>query len=276
MNNLTETNRKVLAIVPARGGSKSIPRKNIKLFNGYPLIAYSIVAGHRAKSVNRIIVSTDDPNIAAIARDYDAEVPFLRPAELGRDDTPDLPVFEHALCWLDTHEGYRPDIIVQLRPTSPLRPVKCVDEAVSLLLNNPLADSLRAVTPSGQNPYKMWRIQDEFLIPIIKSEIYEPYNIPRQELPQTFWQTGHVDVIRYETIVKKHSMVGEHIMPLIIDSTYATDLDTLEDWEFAEWILSHRNLDIVRPGNTPSFLSAIRELCDLIISVKKHGRRKDV
>src|SRR5262244_2439518 len=122
----------IVAIVPARGGSKSIPRKNIRPFGGVPLLAYSIEAGLSARLVDRVIVSTDDDEIAAIARRSGADVPFMRPPELAGDATPDLPVFQHALNWLDVHEGSRPDIVVQLRPTSPLRPPDCVDRAIEL------------------------------------------------------------------------------------------------------------------------------------------------
>ena len=104
----------VLAIIPARGGSKGIPRKNIRPFAGYPLIAYSIEAGLRAETVTRVIVSTDDEEIASVAREYGAEAPFLRPAEFARDDSTDLPVFTQALDWLKIHEGYEPEIMVQL------------------------------------------------------------------------------------------------------------------------------------------------------------------
>src|SRR5512140_1442523 len=124
----------VLAIIPARGGSKGIPRKNIRDFAGYPLIAYSIAAGLQAKSVSRVIVSTDDEEIAAVARQCGAETPFLRPAEFAQDTSTDLPLFEHALQWLAEHENYRPEVVVQLRPTSPLRPRDLVDRAVSILL----------------------------------------------------------------------------------------------------------------------------------------------
>ena len=115
---------KVLVIVPARGGSKSIPRKNIRRFAGHPLLAYSIAAGRQAESVGRVLVSTDDAEIVEVARRFGAEAPFLRPAELAGDDTPDLPVFEHALEWLRREEGYQPEVVVQLRPTSPVRPFR--------------------------------------------------------------------------------------------------------------------------------------------------------
>src|SRR5690606_2054302 len=141
-----------------RGGSKSIPGKNIKPLAGIPLIAYSIAAGLQAETVTRVIVSTDSEEIAATGRKWGAEVPFMRPAELAEDTTPDYPVFEHALEWRRADEGYVPDVVVQLRPTSPLRPPDCVDNAVKLLLREAKADCVRGVVPSGENPYKMWRI----------------------------------------------------------------------------------------------------------------------
>ena len=127
----------VLAIIPARGGSKGIPRKNIKLFAAAPLLAWSIQAAKDSKTVTRVIVSTDDVEIAQVAREWGAEVPFLRPAELAEDRSPDLPLFLHALDWLKTNEGYLPDFLVQLRPTSPIRPIGLVDEAVEILLAHP-------------------------------------------------------------------------------------------------------------------------------------------
>ena len=146
----------VLAIIPARGGSKGIPRKNIRSFAGHPLIAWSIAAAKQSHLVTRIIVSTDDEEIAVVARRLGAEVPFLRPSELAQDLSVDLPLFEHALSWLKEHEGYQPDILIQLRPTSPIRPIEMVDGAVQMLLDHPEAHSVRGVIPSGQNPYKMW------------------------------------------------------------------------------------------------------------------------
>lgn len=240
----------VLAIVPARGGSKSIPRKNIKQLGGVPLIGYSFAAGQQARTVTRLIVSTDDEEIARLAESYNVEVPFLRPPELAEDDTTDLPVFQHALNWLEKHEGYRPDIVVQLRPTSPFRPPYCVDQAVRSLLENPRADAVRAVVPSEQNPYKMWRIAaDGLMQPLLKNGVAEPYNQPRQRLPQTYWQTGHVDVARFDTLMRKNSMTGDNICPLVLDPAYTVDIDTLLDWERAEWMLARGTLDIVRPAD---------------------------
>ncbi len=241
----------VLAIIPARGGSKGIPRKNIRDFAGYPLVAYSIAAGLQAQSVTRVIVSTDDEEIAAVARQYDAEVPFLRPAEFAQDDSTDLPLFEHALHWLALNESYHPDVVVQLRPTSPIRPRDCVDGAVHVLLAHPDADSVRGVVPAGQNPHKMWRLSGadapmENLLDV--PGIKEPYNAPRQSLPLIYWQTGHVDAVRAGTILEKHSMSGKRVYPLIIEPRYTVDIDNLSDWARYEAMVYSGTLDMVWPG----------------------------
>jgi YrbI family 3-deoxy-D-manno-octulosonate 8-phosphate phosphatase len=208
----------ILALIPARGGSKSIPRKNIRPLAGFPLIAYSIAAALQAKLVSRTVVSTDDEEIARIARAYGAETPFLRPTEYAQDNTTDLPVFTHTLSWLMANENYQPDIVVQLRPTSPLRPPDCVDQAVQSLLDQPDAP--------------------------------EPFNAPRQVLPQTYWQTGHIDAIRLQTILGKSTLSGDVIYPLLMDPRYAIDIDTLRDWRRAEWLISQGDLPMVHPGHS--------------------------
>lgn len=241
----------VLAIVPARGGSKGIPRKNIRLFAGYPLIAYSIAAGKQATMVSRVVVSTDDEEIAAVARDYGAETPFLRPGDLAADDTTDLPVFLHALEWLEQHEDYRPDLIVQLRPTSPIRPPELVDRAIQKLASHKDADSVRGVVPAAQNPHKMWRLsgEDQPMAPLLNvSGLSEPYNAPRQSLPQIYWQTGHIDAIRAGTILEKRSMSGVKVYPLVIDARYTVDIDNLADWSRYENMVYSAALDMVSPG----------------------------
>jgi N-acylneuraminate cytidylyltransferase len=243
----------VLAIVPARGGSKSIPHKNTQPFLGHPLLAYSIAAGLQAKTVSRVIVSTDNNEIAEIARQYGADVPFLRPEELALDNSLDLPVFEHALAWLARQEKYKPDIVIQLRPTSPLRPPDLIDKAVDILLRNKKADSVRGVVPSGQNPHKMWKLNAAgSLQPLLKVKgIEESYNASRQQLPATYWQTGHIDVIRTATILKKHSLSGETIWPVFIDPRYSVDIDTTNDWGRAEWLAASGELDMVWPRKKP-------------------------
>jgi len=242
----------ILAIIPARGGSKGIPRKNIRLFAGYPLIAWSIAAAKKSDLVTRIIVSTDDEEIAAVAREWGAETPFLRPAELAQDKTTDLPVFEHALNWLKDAEGYTPDAVVQLRPTSPIRPVSMVDDAIRILIDHADADCVRGVVPAGQNPFKMWRFNgdDKPLAQLLEVPgIAEPYNAPRQILPPVYWQTGHIDAIRTSTIVNKKSLTGDVIYPLVIDPKYTVDIDTLPDWVKYEAVI-YSGLEVVSPGRS--------------------------
>ncbi len=243
----------VLAIIPARGGSKGIPRKNIRNFAGYPLLAYSIAAAKQSQQVTRVVVSTDDEEIAAVAREYGAEVPFLRPAELAQDDSTDFPLFTQALDWFKHPENSQPYAVVQLRPTSPVRPRGCVDEALTLLLNDPNADCVRGVVPAGQNPHKMWRIgDDQRMMPLLQVEgIAEPYNAPRQALPPVYWQTGHIDAIRTSCIMQKQSLTGDVILPLLIDPRFTVDIDNLWDWTRAEYLVRNGGLDMISPGKPP-------------------------
>ncbi len=242
----------VLALIPARGGSKGIPRKNIKDLGDHPLIAYSIAAGLSSKLVTRTIVTTDDEEIARKAKEYGADVPFLRPEEFARDDTRDLPVFQHVLSWLKEHEDYQPEVVVQLRPTSPFRSPTLVDETIQILLNNPQANSVRGVVPSKQNPYKMWQVLDDGKMePLLNTEFVEPYNMPRQELPETFWQTGHIDAIRTQTILNG-SMSGKNVYACQIDPWYSVDLDSLLDWEQAESQISTLGTEIILPHESSS------------------------
>jgi N-acylneuraminate cytidylyltransferase len=242
----------ILALIPARGGSKGIPRKNIRSFAGYPLIAWSIAAARQSEWVTRVIVSTDDEEIASVAREFGAETPFLRPAELAQDQTTDLPVFEHALKWLEENEGYRPEIVVQLRPTSPIRPKNMVDDAIRILMNHEDADCVRGVVPAGQNPFKMWRFNGDNkpLKPLLEVEgIAEPYNAPRQILPPVYWQTGHIDAIRTMTITRKNSLTGSVVYPLVIDPRYTVDIDTLTDWAKYEALVYQGGLEMITPEN---------------------------
>lgn len=237
--------KEVIAIIPARGGSKSIPRKNVLEFAGYPLIAYSIAAGRASNYISRVIVSTDDEEIAAVSKRFGAEVPFVRPAAHAQDQTPDLPVFEHALNWLKEHEGGVPDIVVQLRPTSPFRRLWHIDQSIEKLLAAPEADSVRTVVEPFQNPFKMWSIAEDGLMkPLVDLGIPEAYNMPRQALPAAYWQTGYVDTIWSKTILEKHSMSGDKILPLVIDPGDWVDIDSPEDWKRAERLIASGDVSL--------------------------------
>jgi N-acylneuraminate cytidylyltransferase len=243
------TNHEIIAIIPARGGSKGIPRKNIRPFAGYPLIAFSIAAALQAETITRVVVSTDDEEIAEVARRHGADTPFLRPAELAGDRTMDLPVFQHALAWLAEHEKYEPDLVVHLHPTSPVRPRGCLDRGIHLLMDHPETDCVRGVVEPGQNPYKMWRIDEKTgrMVPLLTvAGNPESYNTPRQLLPPVYLQTGHVNVIR-PAAIKGGSMTGHVFIPLTIDYHFEVDLDTLADWERGEWLVSKGELDMVWP-----------------------------
>ncbi|MBN1668057.1 MAG: acylneuraminate cytidylyltransferase family protein [Anaerolineales bacterium] len=248
---MLSTETQVLALIPARGGSKSIPRKNILPFAGHPLIAYSIAAGLAAETVSRVVVSTDDEEIAAVARQYGAETPFIRPPEYAQDQTPDWPVFQHALHWFSETEDYRPDIVVHLRPTSPFRRVRHIDQAVYRLLERPDADAVRTVCEPFQNPYKMWRIDSQGLMQPLGVELgipREPYNQPRQALPKVYWQTGYVDAAWSDTILLKGSMTGDAILPLVIDPSEWVDIDSPDDWRRAEQMLESGEISLAELG----------------------------
>ncbi|HEY2405607.1 MAG TPA: acylneuraminate cytidylyltransferase family protein [Polyangiaceae bacterium] len=207
----------VLALIPARGGSKSVPRKNLLQVAGKPLIAYSIAHAQRSKLITRTIVSTDDDEIASVAKSFAAEVPFRRPDEFASDTATDLEVFRHALGFLQ-EQGYTPDLIVHLRPTGPVRDPALIDRAINLMLKHEEADSLRAIGLAEQTPYKMWTIDGSFLRPALPLPGFpEAHSMPRQRLPAVYWQNGYVDIVRPRTIVELDSMVGQVVLPFVIE-----------------------------------------------------------
>ena len=227
----------IVAIIPARSGSKSIPRKNIRYLAGHPLVAYSIIGALKSKIIDRVVLSTDDEQIADIAKDYGAEVPFLRPMGLAQDNTQDLPVFQHALEWLDYNENYKPEIIVHLRPTNPFRSVADIDEAIQLLQVNSTAHSVRGVILPLTSPYKMYRLKEHgFIEPLFVSEHPNAHNMPRQKLPVVYRGNGAVDITRWNTIMMLNSMTGTQILSYYIKDERCVDIDTQEDWDYAEWL----------------------------------------
>lgn len=236
----------VLAIIPARSGSKGLPGKNLRPLAGHPLISYSVAAGLQASLVNRVICSTDSEEIAEVAKKYGAEVPFIRPAEISQDHSPDIDFFNHAIEAL-AMTGYRPDIIVQLRPTDPIRRPGLADEAVQLLLDNPKAHSVRSITEPGYSPYKMWTLNDSgTLDPLLKvGGLNEPFNMPRQELPEVWWHIGVLDAVRTNVVTEQNSLSGTVILPLKVDRELSADIDTLDDFERAGKLVER--VDCVRP-----------------------------
>lgn len=225
----------VVAIIPARSGSKSVKDKNIRIMNGKPMLAYSIEHALASKLIDRVFVSTDSPVYQEIALQYGAEAPFLRPDTISQDKSLDIEVFDHALRWLADNEGYRADICVHLRPTHPVRDPADIDKMVDLLCRSPEIDSVRSVSPAKQTPYKMWLFADDDsneMMPLVSCNVSEAYNAPRQILPQAYMQNACIDAVRSRTVLEKHSMTGEHIAGYRMN--YDFDVDTEEDFLAAE------------------------------------------
>lgn len=227
----------VLGLIPARGGSKGLPRKNIRLLGGKPLIAHSIEQGRACGFIDRVIVSTDDREIAAVAREYGAEVPFLRPAQLAQDNTMDYPVCVHALKWLKEHDAFEPDIVFLLRPTGPFRTVRQMIDAMDLLLKYRKADCVRSVVEPPQTPYKMWRPGRPFMKPLLAHpRIREPYNSPRQALPKVYQTNPNIHLFWRRTLERDRSITGKHVLPLVIEDP-VVDIDAELDMLIAEALL---------------------------------------
>ena len=237
----------ILVIVPARCGSKGLPNKNILPLNGHPLLSYSIAAGLQTPEVTRVVCSTDSMEISKIAQDYGADVPFLRPSELAQDNSRDIGAFQHALEWLRYNDDYVPDLVINLRPTSPIRFVEDIQKAINLINSNSLIDSVRSICTPSTTPYKMWKKgNSEFMSPLLKLHgDPEPYNSARQELPEVWAQTGAIEVMQEKTISSLKSMSGNNIVGLEIKDDRYSDIDTLNDFLKAEVMLSH--LQCVKP-----------------------------
>lgn len=235
----------ILAVIPARGGSKSIPRKNIKLLCGKPLIAWTIDEAKKSRLLTRILVSTDDPEIAEVASACGAEVPFLRPKEISQDLSTDVEFLTHALNWLWDNERYEPEIVLRLPPTSPLRTAAHIDEGIQKLLDTPKADAARPICEAPKHPYKLWQIQEAgtFLEPFLPKEFTgfdEPHNLPRQLFPKAYIHTGAMDVIRTGALRKYNSTSGKKLAYFFMDPQDAVNIDHPVDFEIAEFLMNRR------------------------------------
>lgn len=222
----------ILTIIPARGGSKDIRRKNIQPLAGKPLISYVILTALHASSATRTVVSTDDQEIAEVALQYGAEVPFLRPAELAGDKVPDFPVLLHAVNHLQENEGWSAEILIHLRPTYPLIIPVDIDQAVAKLLDSQ-ADSVRTVCSVSYHPYWMKVLKDERLLPLM--ETHQPY-FRRQDLPPVY-RTSGVDVTRTRVLLEERRILGDNIQAVTTEPDRVIDIDTYHDLALAECLL---------------------------------------
>lgn len=227
----------ITAIIPARGGSKGVPGKNIKLLAGYPLISYSIIAGTLSSKIDRVVVSTDSEEIAGISRAFGADIPFLRPAEFATDTSPDRDFVIHALDWFKNSESSAPEFLVHLRPTTPLRDPKLVDEAIVATLANAEATSCRSGHEAPESPYK-WFIKNEsgYFLGFGPGNSDPGYsNLPRQLMPTVYIPDGYVDVLRTSFVLASDNIHGERMMGYV--SPPCIEVDTDEDFEFLEFNL---------------------------------------
>lgn len=223
---------RVLGIIPARGGSKGVPRKNIKLLCGKPLIAYTIASTLNAKLLTRTILSTEDAEIAQIGREWGVDVPFLRPRELAKDGTPTLPVIVHAVETLQAMgESY--DAVGILQPTSPMRRAEDIDGCINLLESSG-ADSVISVlrVPEAYNPSWVYRRTPDGTMTLSTGDA-EPIS-RRQDLLPAFHREGSVYVTRTEILLKKQSLYGTRVQGYEMSPEFSSNIDTEDDWKMIE------------------------------------------
>ncbi len=233
---------KVLAIIPARGGSRGILKKNIRKLGGKPLIEYSIETAQKSNQVTRIIVSTDDSKITKISQSLGAEVPFLRPKKLAEKNSLTIDVIKHTLNFLESTESYIPDIVTILQPTSPFRSLSLLDSSINLLIKSK-ATSVISVAPVKYHPLVSFSYENEFL------KSYKPgfeKNSVRQKRLPLYFPNGSIYTFWYNTIKKYDSLYGPKIKPIIIhDPILNIDIDEKYDFFMAEMILNHWNTFII-------------------------------
>ena len=224
---------RVFAIIPARSGSKGVKDKNIRMLGNHPLIAYSIAAAKLANGIDRVIVSTDSEQYAAIAGKYGAETPFLRPADISGDRATDIEFMQHAINWFYENEGIVPEYWVHLRTTSPDRKPEIIDEAIKKIKDIPDATALLSVCiPEGVlTPFK-WMIKtDDGRLKSIFFENNDDANRPRQSYPEAYMRSSYVDILKTDTIVGLERFYGQNIVPF--DTNQIEDIDNLSDFESA-------------------------------------------
>ena len=227
----------VVAVIPARSGSKGIVDKNIKLLAGYPLISYSIAATKLANSIDRIIVSTDSEDYARIAIEYGSEVPFLRPDEYSGDSSTDYEFVSHLLDWMLYNEGKLPDYLVHLRPTTPLREPNYIDAAIERIKQVKDATSLRSVHEMSESAYKAFEIERGLLKSIgSNSFALDEFNDPRQRFNKTYQANGYVDVIKTAFVIENKKLHGDHVIAFV--TPYVVEVDTADDFVYLEYLVS--------------------------------------
>jgi CMP-N,N'-diacetyllegionaminic acid synthase len=222
---------KILCIIPARSGSKGIIDKNIIEYKGKPLMAHTIEQAIACKYDMKIIVSTDSQHYADIAIQYGAKVPFIRPTEISGDLSTDYDCISHCVQWLNNNENYVPDIVLQLRITSPTRQINDINKCLELFIDNrDQYDSLRSVIKCEKTPYKMYNINNNVLEPLFLevNDINEPYNQCRQILPICYLHNGYIDIFNTAILVD-NTVSGAKILPYVMNEEDNIDIDHIKD-----------------------------------------------
>lgn len=228
-----------IALIPARGGSKSVPKKNIRLFKGHPMIAYSIAAAKLAQNIDRVIVSTDSEEIADAARYYGAEVPFLRPSEYAQDDSPDIDFVKHAIEWLAQNEGKIPEYMAHIRVTTPIRDYRIVEEGIKRIKQDKDASALRSGYICVHPPYKWFKFgKSGYMEPLMPGMTCDEANMARQESPRVLVPNSYVDVLKSDFIINNDLMHGERMIGFVTEEV--PDIDTEEDLYKLEIYKGHK------------------------------------
>jgi CMP-N,N'-diacetyllegionaminic acid synthase len=229
----------VIALIPARVGSKRVPGKNIRVLGGHPLIAYTIAPAIASGVFDAVMVSTDSEEIAAIARHYGAEVPFLRPAAFAGDTSPDIEWVEHTLTTL-RERGRGPECFSLLRPTSPFRTPETLQRAWKTFVDDPRADSLRAVEPCTQHPAKMWIARGKRLLPLLPfGPAEQPWHSSQyQSLPKVYVQNASLEIAWSRIVFEGRTIAGETIVPFLTSEMEGFDINNRFDWLIAEQLLA--------------------------------------
>lgn len=225
-----------LAVIPARGGSKGIPGKNLRHLGGKPLLAYTAEAALASGVFDRVIFSTDSEEIAATGRSVGLETPFLRPPDLARDETPTLPVLQHALAELSAR-GQSFDVVCTLQPTTPFRSIAALRDGFHALRDAPSADSSVAVSriPAHLSPDYAMKIEDRRLLPFLEGG----HKITRrQDTRPAFTRNGQFYFTRVSALLEKNSIYGDYCLAIVTPDERSVNLDTLEDWDLAEYLLA--------------------------------------
>ena len=230
----------VVAVIPARSGSKGVVDKNIKLLAGHPLIAYSIAVARLANEIDRIIVSTDSEVYASIAREYGAEVPFLRPDEISGDTSTDCDFVRHLLDWMLCNEGNMPKYLVHLRPTTPLREGNYIDAAINRIKKTGSATALRSVHEMSESAYKSFEIDGDYLKSIGSNSFdLDAFNKPRQSFNKTYQANGYVDVIKTAYVIENNKLHGDHVIAFV--TPHVVEVDTVDDFDYLEYQVAKKS-----------------------------------